>query len=95
MSGAVVVELLREAFYALPNGSIKERTAYIMRRRAELERGIDNKPATIRQSLKLVEPGFTQASEADLDAALLRLTGVKPYAEVADDPRVQRSQESE
>ena len=76
MSGAVVVELLREAFYALPNGSTKERTAYIMRRRAELERGIDNKPASLRQAFKVVEPqAFSHVADEAMDAAMRRLIG--------------------
>lgn len=91
MNAEGIIALLREAFYALPDGSIHERTAHVMRRRAELERGIDNSPS-IREALRLAEPGFTQVSDAEIDAAFQRLIKpVKPFVDVADDPAVKRA----
>jgi hypothetical protein len=90
----VVVALLREAYHALPNGTAREKTEYIMRRRSELERGVDSQPASLRKTFKLIEPGFTQVTEQDLDAALARLSGnVKPFSAVANDPAVVRTSE--
>ena len=69
MSGAVTVALLREAFAALPNGTAKERTVWLMKRKAELEAGIIHAPVRdIRAST--VQP-FSHVAD---DPVIRRLT---------------------
>ena len=71
MSGQVVVTLLREAYYALPDGTAQERTAYILRRRAELERGVDHAPPPIRKRIAGSRP-FSQVASSDVEDAIMR-----------------------
>lgn len=58
MSGLWMLQVLREAAEALPNGTAKERAAWCMRRQRELQ-GVED--------------------------------GAKPFADVADDPVVQKA----
>jgi len=52
MSGLAILALITEAFRELLNGTTQERTAYVMRRKRELEAGQGAPPRMVESPVK-------------------------------------------